>query len=133
VRETYRGAGVAAEVRAYFADLPREMAAAHLVIARSGASTVAEMAVAGRPAILVPLPIATDDHQTDNARALADAGGAIVIAQPLFTAEAVAAAIAAWLGDPAALAAAAAAARGVGHPDAGARLADLVIATGDRT
>jgi UDP-N-acetylglucosamine--N-acetylmuramyl-(pentapeptide) pyrophosphoryl-undecaprenol N-acetylglucosamine transferase len=133
VRETYRGAGVAAEVRAYFADLPREMAAAHLVIARSGASTVAELAVAGRPAILVPLPIATDDHQTDNARALADAGGAVVIAQPAFTAAAVAAAIAAWLGDPAALAAAAAAARGVGHPDAGARLADLVIATGDRT
>jgi UDP-N-acetylglucosamine--N-acetylmuramyl-(pentapeptide) pyrophosphoryl-undecaprenol N-acetylglucosamine transferase len=133
VRETYRGAGVAAEVRAYFADLPREMAAAHLVIARSGASTVAELAVAGRPAILVPLPIATDDHQTDNARALADAGGAVVIAQPAFTAEAVATAIAAWLGDPAALAVAAVAARGVGHPEAGARLADLVIATGDRT
>lgn len=131
VAETYRGAGVAARVRAYFGDLPREIAAAHLVIARAGASTVAELAVTGRPAILVPLPIATDDHQTDNARALADVGGAIVIAQPDFTPERLAAAIAGWLGDPAALAAAAAAAHGVGVPDAGSRLADLVIAVGD--
>lgn len=133
VRETYRGAGVAAEVHAYFGDLPREMALAHLVIARAGASTVAELAVAGRPAILVPLPGATDDHQTDNAQALGRAGGAVVIAQPQFTASAVAAAIAAWLGDPAALMKAAAAARSVGHPDAGARLADLVIATGSHS
>ena len=100
------------------------------MIARAGASTVAELAVAGRPAILVPLPIATDDHQTDNARALADAGGAIVIAQPDFSPERLAAAIAGWLGDPAALAAAATAAHGVGVPDAATRLADLVIATG---
>ena len=131
VAETYRGAGVAAQVRAYFADLPQQIAAAHLVIARSGASTVAELAVAGRPAILVPLPIATDDHQTDNGQALADAGGAIVIAQPDFTPASLAAAMAGWLGDPAALAAAAAAARGVGVPDAAMRLADLVIAAGD--
>lgn len=130
VTETYRNAGVAAEVRAYFPDLPREMAAAHIVIARAGASTVAELAVAGRPAILVPLPIATDDHQTANADALASAGGAVVMPQPRFTAEGLAAALTAWLGDPKALAAAAAGARSVGIPDAAARLADLVIATG---
>ena len=130
VAETYRGAGVAAEVRAYFGDLPQQIAAAHLVIARAGASTVAELAVAGRPAILVPLPIATDDHQTDNARALERAGGAVVIPQPRFTAERLALALTEWLGDPKALAHAAAGARSVGHPESAARLADLVIATG---
>jgi UDP-N-acetylglucosamine--N-acetylmuramyl-(pentapeptide) pyrophosphoryl-undecaprenol N-acetylglucosamine transferase len=130
VAETYRAAGVAAEVRAYFTDLPAQIANAQVVVARAGASTVAELAVAGRPAILVPLPIATDDHQTDNAQAMAAAGGAIVVPQPQFTAERVAQALTAWLADPKALAAAAAGARSAGHPDAAARLADLVIATG---
>ena len=130
VTETYRSAGVAAEMRAYFTDLPEQIAKAHVIVARAGASTVAELAVAGRPAILVPLPIATDDHQTDNARAMAAAGGAIIIPQPQFTAERVAAALTALLGEPKALAAAAAGARSAGHPDAAARLADLVIATG---
>jgi UDP-N-acetylglucosamine--N-acetylmuramyl-(pentapeptide) pyrophosphoryl-undecaprenol N-acetylglucosamine transferase len=130
VRETYRAAGIEATVQAYFTDLPAQIAAAHVIVARSGASTVAEMAVAGRPAILVPLPIATDDHQTDNAQGLASAGGAIVIAQPQFTAESVAAALTRWLADPKALAAAAAGARSVGHPQAASRLADLVISTG---
>ena len=132
VRATYTAAGISNEVRAYFQDLPREIAAAHIVIARAGASTVAELAVAGRPAILVPLPIATDDHQTDNAGALAAAGGAVVIPQPRFTAERLCAALTAWLADPKALAVAAAGARSVGHPDAAARLADLVIETGTR-
>ena len=130
VAETYRSAGVAAEVRAYFTDLPAQIAAAHIVIARAGASTVAELAVAGRPAILVPLPIATDDHQTDNAQGLAAAGGAVVVPQPRFTAETVAAALTTWLADPKALAVAAAGARSAGHPDAAARLADLVLSTG---
>ena len=130
VAETYRAAGVAAEVRAYFTDLPAQIASAHIVVARAGASTVAELAVAGRPAILVPLPIATDDHQTDNAQAMAVAGGAIVVPQPQFTAERVAEALTAWLSDPKALAAASAGARTAGHPDAAARLADLLIATG---
>ncbi len=130
IGETYRAAGVAARVAAYFTDLPAEIAAAHIVVARSGASTVAELCVAGRPAILVPLPIATDDHQTDNAGAMAAAGGAIVLQQPHFTAAAVAAALTAWLANPKALAEAAAGARSAGHPDAAARLADLVIATG---
>jgi len=132
VRETYRAAGIEATVQAYFTDLPAQIAAAHMVVARSGASTVAELAVAGRPAILVPLPIATDDHQTDNAQGMAAAGGAIVIAQPQFTADAVAKALTGWLADPKALAAAAAGARSVGYPDAAARLADLVISTGSQ-
>ena len=128
--EAYRAAGVTADICAYFTDLPAEIARAHIVVARAGASTVAELAVAGRPAILVPLPIATDDHQTDNANGMAAAGGAIVMPQPQFTAEKLAQALTAWLGDPKALAAAAAGARSAGHPDAAARLADLVIATG---
>ena len=132
VRDTYAAAGVGAEVRAYFTDLPEQIAAAHIIIARAGASTVAELAVAGRPALLVPLPIATDDHQTANAQALAATGGAVVLPQPQFTAEALAAALTAWLGDPTALATAAAGARSVGVPDAAARLADLVITTGQR-
>jgi UDP-N-acetylglucosamine--N-acetylmuramyl-(pentapeptide) pyrophosphoryl-undecaprenol N-acetylglucosamine transferase len=127
VAATYAAAGVAADIRPYFVDLPAEIAASHVVVARAGASTVAELAVAGRPSILVPLPIATDDHQTDNARALADTGGAVVIAQPLFTPAAVAAALEAWLADPKALAKAADAARAVGRPDAANALADLVI------
>ena len=127
VGAAYAAAGVSADVRPYFTDLPAAIAASHVVIARAGASTVAELAVAGRPAILVPLPGATDDHQTDNARALADAGGAVVIAQPDFTSATVAAALNDWLADPARLAAAAAGARSAGRPHAAAALADLVL------
>ena len=126
----YAAAGVAADLRSYFGDLPAEIARAHVVVARAGASTVAELAVAGRPAILVPLPTATDDHQTGNAEALAKTGGAIVVPQPQFTPARLAQALESWLSDPAALAAAAAGARAAGHPDAGQRLADLVISTG---
>jgi UDP-N-acetylglucosamine--N-acetylmuramyl-(pentapeptide) pyrophosphoryl-undecaprenol N-acetylglucosamine transferase len=133
IRQTYRAAGIEPNVAAYFTDLPGLIASAHVVVARSGASTVAELCVAGRPAILVPLPIATDDHQTDNAQGMAAAGGAVVVPQPQFTAERVAEALTHWLGDPKALAEAAAGARSVGHPDAAARLADLVIATGSHS
>lgn len=130
MRAAYAAAGVDPVIAAYFADLPRVMASAHVVIARSGASTVAELAVMGRPSVLVPLPIATDDHQADNAAALVQAGGALMIRQPDFTPETLAAALLPWLADRAALAAAAAAARSAGQPQAAARLADLVIATG---
>ncbi|WP_310496018.1 undecaprenyldiphospho-muramoylpentapeptide beta-N-acetylglucosaminyltransferase [Sandarakinorhabdus sp.] len=126
----YAAAGITARIAAYFPDLPGEMAGAHLVIARSGASTVAELAVMGRPAILVPLPIATDDHQYDNALALADAGGAIVLRQNQFTPSRLAQALTDWLADPKALGIAAAGARSTGFPDAAEALADLVIATG---
>ena len=81
VREAYARLGVTAEVAPFFADLPARIAASHLVIARSGASTVAELAAIGRPAILVPLPHALDQDQLANATVLAKAGGAIVMRQ----------------------------------------------------
>ena len=86
VRAAYAADGIAAELSPFFPDVAARLAAAHLVIARAGASTVAELAVAGRPSILVPLPGAIDDHQSANARALAQAGGAWVVPQPQFTA-----------------------------------------------
>jgi len=119
-------AGVAAEVAPFFADLPRKIADAHLVVARAGASTIAELACIGRPSLLVPLPSATDDHQTANARALAEAGGAWLVPENEFTAAALAARLETLLADPAPLAAMAAAARGFGRPEAGEKLADLV-------
>ncbi len=122
----YRAAGITAELAPYFADLPDRLALSHLVIARAGASTIAELTAAGRPAILVPLAIATDDHQTVNARALADAGGAWVIAEADFTPRELAKRLHALLLAPARLAEAATAARRLGRPDAAAALADLV-------
>jgi UDP-N-acetylglucosamine--N-acetylmuramyl-(pentapeptide) pyrophosphoryl-undecaprenol N-acetylglucosamine transferase len=126
----YTAAGIAPTIAAYFPDLPAEMASSHIVIARSGASTVAELAVMGRPSILVPLPIATDDHQADNAAALVAAGAAQMIRQGEFTAERLAQALTLWLTDRHSLTTAAAAARAAGHPEAAKRLANLVIATG---
>lgn len=126
----YRAAGIEPVIAAYFPDLPAEMASSHIVIARSGASTVAELAVMGRPSILVPLPIATDDHQADNAAALVAAGGAQMIRQPDFTPERLAQALTIWLADRQGLSTAASAARAAGHPEAAKRLANLVIATG---
>jgi UDP-N-acetylglucosamine--N-acetylmuramyl-(pentapeptide) pyrophosphoryl-undecaprenol N-acetylglucosamine transferase len=130
MRAAYAAAGIDAVIAAYFPDLPSLMASAHIVIARSGASTVAELAVMGRPSVLVPLPIATDDHQADNAAALVQAGGAVMIRQPAFSPETLAATLLPWLEDRTALAAAAAAARSAGQPQAAAHLANLVIATG---
>ncbi|MFL5287023.1 MAG: undecaprenyldiphospho-muramoylpentapeptide beta-N-acetylglucosaminyltransferase [Rhodopila sp.] len=122
----YAHAGIEAELSPFFPDVAARLAAAHLVIARVGASTVAELAVAARPAILVPLPGAIDDHQTANAAALAEAGAAWVMPQPSFTAEALEERLIALLNDPAALAAASAAARTQAHADSAAHLADLV-------
>jgi UDP-N-acetylglucosamine--N-acetylmuramyl-(pentapeptide) pyrophosphoryl-undecaprenol N-acetylglucosamine transferase len=128
VRAGYAATGIAAELSPFFADVAEKLAAAHLVIARAGASTVAELAVAGRPAILVPLPGAIDDHQSANARALADAGGGWLMPQPDFTAAALATRLERLFADPAALAAAATAARTQARADAADRLADLVEA-----
>jgi len=127
VRAAYARIGVAAEVEPFFGDLPRRMAASHLVLARSGASTVAELAAIGRPAILVPLPHALDQDQRANAGMLERAGGAIVMEQTRFTPDRVAAEIARLAADPAKLAAMAAAARRHGILDAADRLADLVL------
>jgi UDP-N-acetylglucosamine--N-acetylmuramyl-(pentapeptide) pyrophosphoryl-undecaprenol N-acetylglucosamine transferase len=129
VRAAYALAGIAAELAPFFDDIPDRLARAHLVVARAGASTVAELAIVGRPAILVPLPHAIDDHQTANARALANVGGAWVIPQPQFTRDALAAHLADLIGNPTRLAEAAAKAASEGHADAAARLADLTERT----
>ena len=126
VRALYTTAGIEARLRVFFHDLPSRLAAAQLVIARAGASTVSELAVTGRPAILVPYPFATDGHQSLNARALADAGGAWIMEEDEFTAEALAARLRCLLEEPARLDAAAASARRAGRPEAARRLADLV-------
>ncbi len=127
VRAVYSTAGIAAELATFFNDLPTRLAEAHLVIARAGASTVAELAVAGRPALLVPYPSAADDHQSDNARALVEAGGAWLMSQPQFTAEALAARLTGSIADPTPLSDMAAAARAFATPDAADRLADMVM------
>jgi UDP-N-acetylglucosamine--N-acetylmuramyl-(pentapeptide) pyrophosphoryl-undecaprenol N-acetylglucosamine transferase len=127
VRATYTRLGLAVECAPFFADLPARMAAAHLIISRSGASTVAELSAIGRPALLVPLPHALDQDQFANAGVLAEAGGAIRIEQRDFTPERLAADITALAGDPARLAGMARAAKSAGTIDAAERLADLVL------
>ncbi|PNG27567.1 undecaprenyldiphospho-muramoylpentapeptide beta-N-acetylglucosaminyltransferase [Methylocella silvestris] len=127
VREAYARLGVAAEVKAFFADLPLRIAAAHLVIGRAGASTVSELTVIGRPAILVPLPHALDQDQAANARQFAASGGASVVAQSAFSPQWLANALSEAQKDLAGLARRAEAARGAGIPDAADRLADLVL------
>jgi len=126
VRKSYEAAGVECELAPFFEDMPMRIAKAHLVIARAGASTVTELAVIGRPSVLVPLAIAMDDHQTGNARALADAGGAIRIAEPDFTPETLASRLHDLLTDKDLLRHMASAARGRVKLDAASALADLV-------
>jgi UDP-N-acetylglucosamine--N-acetylmuramyl-(pentapeptide) pyrophosphoryl-undecaprenol N-acetylglucosamine transferase len=128
VREAYTSLGVAAEVAPFFPDLPARMAASHLVVARSGASTVAELAAIGRPAILVPLPHALDQDQFANAGVLEAAGGAVRIVQDMFTPQRLADELAALAGAPQRLQTMAAAARSAGRLDAADRLAELVLA-----
>jgi UDP-N-acetylglucosamine--N-acetylmuramyl-(pentapeptide) pyrophosphoryl-undecaprenol N-acetylglucosamine transferase len=128
VRRAYAESGIAAELAAFFPDVAERLAAAHLVIARAGASTVAELAIAGRPAVLVPLPGAIDDHQSANARALENAGGAWMVRQNELSADTLRTGLAALLADPDTLIRAAAAARSQARADAAARLADLVEA-----
>jgi UDP-N-acetylglucosamine--N-acetylmuramyl-(pentapeptide) pyrophosphoryl-undecaprenol N-acetylglucosamine transferase len=126
-RSSYSRLGVKATVANFFSDLPAKVAAAHLVIARSGASTVAELSAIGRPAILVPLPHALDQDQLANAAALAAAGGAFLVRQSEVTAERLAGELAGLLADPARLSAMAAASRKVGRIDAAEKLADEVM------
>lgn len=126
VQAAYRRLEIKAELAPFFADLPARIAKAHLVIGRSGASTVSELAAIGRPAILVPLPGAIDQDQLANAASLAAIGGAILIRQADFTPARLAAELAALFSDPARLSAMAKAAKGEGRLDAAERLADLV-------
>jgi UDP-N-acetylglucosamine--N-acetylmuramyl-(pentapeptide) pyrophosphoryl-undecaprenol N-acetylglucosamine transferase len=130
VRARFAALGIPADLATYLPDMPERLSWAHLVIARAGASTIAELTAAGRPAILVPLPSATDDHQTYNAREMARAGGARMIAQRNFTPIELAKQMQKLALDPDALANAAARARAVGRPNAARDLADLVERTG---
>lgn len=125
---TYVEAGVRADCRAFFDDVADRLASAHIVIARAGASTVTELAVVGRPSVLVPLKIATDDHQTLNARALEEAGAADVLPETEFDGQKLAQVLERRLSSPQDLARRAAAARAAGRPDATSALADLVEA-----
>ena len=129
VAAQYAALGVANTCAAFFADLPVRMAAAHLVVSRSGASTVAELSAIGRPGILVPLPHALDQDQLANAGVLEEAGGAIRIVQADFTPDRLAADIAALAAEPARLTAMAQAAKASGTIDAAERLADVVMKT----
>ncbi len=128
VRDAYERAGIAARVEAFLFEMDREMKDADLVVARAGATTLSELAAAGRPAVLVPLPTATDDHQRKNAEAFARAGGAVVIEQRDATGSRVGAEILALLGDPARLDAMGRASRALARPDAARRIADRVQA-----
>lgn len=127
VRQSYADSGIAAETARFFDDIPQRLAKAHLVIARAGASTVAELAAAGRPALLVPYPFAADDHQTANAAAVARAGGGWTMAQESFTVPRLAQFLTETLDAPDRLARAAAASHAQGKTEAARRLADLVF------
>lgn len=127
VREAYASAGIEAEVTPFIGDMAERLTAAHLVIARSGASSVADVAAVGRPAIYVPLAIAIRDEQTANARPFVEAGAAMLMREADFTPEALSAKVAAILGDPETAAAMAAAAGALGRPDAAERLMAEVI------
>lgn len=125
-RSTFSGMGVPADVQPFFTDMGQRLAAAHMVLCRAGASTVAELAALGRPAILVPYPYALDHDQAENARALADAGGAWLMPESELTVSTLASRLGALMDAPDELAAAAEAAKGQGRLDAAERLADLV-------
>ena len=130
VRRKYAAHGIPADLATYLPDLPARLAWSHLVIARAGASTIAELTAAGRPAILVPLPSATDNHQVSNAREMAKAGGARMILQSKFTPVELAKQMQKLGLDPKSLHNAAERAKAVGRPDAARDLADLVERTG---
>lgn len=130
VRQRYRSHDIPAELGTYFEDMAARLADAHLFIGRAGASTIAELTAVGRPAILIPLPIATDDHQAANTREIAKKGGARMIRQEKFTGKELAKQIQALAQNPQSLATAAHAAWNCGRPDAVKDLADLVESFG---
>ena len=130
VRARYAGHEIPAELGTYFEDMASRLADSHLFIGRAGASTVAELTAVGRPAILVPLPIATDDHQAANTREICALGGARMIRQDRFTAVELAKQIQAIAMNPETLATAAHAAWNCGYPGAVSNLADLVESFG---
>jgi UDP-N-acetylglucosamine--N-acetylmuramyl-(pentapeptide) pyrophosphoryl-undecaprenol N-acetylglucosamine transferase len=125
VRAAYREAGVRATVESFFTDMQDRLAASHMIIARSGASTVTELAIAGRPSILIPLAIATNDHQTANAEGMVTGAAADVVPEPKFTAEMLAPLLTERLSNAGVLKARAKAAWQLGKPNAARDLADL--------
>ncbi|HKY33190.1 MAG TPA: undecaprenyldiphospho-muramoylpentapeptide beta-N-acetylglucosaminyltransferase [Candidatus Polarisedimenticolia bacterium] len=130
MRSAYRAAGFTeqeAEARPFISGMSQAFEDADLIVSRSGATTVAELTAAGRPAILVPFAGAAHDHQTFNARKLEQAGAAVVIAESEMSGQRLGAAIVELLGDPARLARMGAASRAAGRPDAAARIADLCL------
>jgi UDP-N-acetylglucosamine--N-acetylmuramyl-(pentapeptide) pyrophosphoryl-undecaprenol N-acetylglucosamine transferase len=129
VKEAYRAAGREAEVVAFLDDMERRFAAADLVLSRSGATTCAELTVAGKAAILVPFALAADDHQRTNARALEKAGAAVMLEEKDLSGPSLAAAVRALADEPDRIAAMEDAARRIGRPDAAARVADLLLGT----
>ncbi|RFB79927.1 undecaprenyldiphospho-muramoylpentapeptide beta-N-acetylglucosaminyltransferase [Methylovirgula sp. 4M-Z18] len=133
VKDAYAQLGVNATIEPFFKDLPARMAASHLVIGRSGASTVSELAVIGRPSILVPLPGALDQDQAANAQLLADIQAATLVRQSDFSAAWLAEVLQAKLDNLAQLRYGADAAKRFGIPDAAERLADLVLKVANRT
>jgi len=126
VKTAYRGAGIEAEVAAFFSDLPERMATSHLVVARSGASTLSELTVIGCPAVLVPLPGSLDNDQRENARSLEVHGGAWVVEQSELKPDRVVKLLDKFMNEPDLLVAAAHAAHKIGKPDATMLLADAV-------
>jgi UDP-N-acetylglucosamine--N-acetylmuramyl-(pentapeptide) pyrophosphoryl-undecaprenol N-acetylglucosamine transferase len=127
VAAQYQALGLAVDLQPFFRDIPARLATTHLLVSRAGASTVAELTAAGRPAVMVPLPNSIDDHQAANAAALAEAGGGWIAPQKDFDAARLAGLLTDLITHPAKLAAAADVARCLGHRDAAQALADLVI------
>ena len=127
VRRSYGRLGVEADLGVFFDDVPERMAAAHLLVTRAGASTVAEGMAIGRPAILVPYPHAIDDHQSINAHSVDEAGAGWVMPEESFTPQALSARLNSLFDLPAILEKAAACARAAGRADAAGRLADVVL------
>ena len=119
----YRDAGVTAEVHEFIADMATQYAQADVVIGRAGATTVAELAIVGKPTIFIPFPFAADNHQEHNAREMADAGAALMFRQAELTPSALAAAVAGLLADAAVRDAMAAKMRAFARPGAGAEIA----------
>ena len=130
VQARYAALGMKVELASFFGDVAARLAATHLMICRAGASTVAELMIAGRPGLLVPLPIATDNHQYYNAQAIEDASAGWVVTQDAFTPTALAAKLETLLRAPQRLAECAIAMHRLGLPRAAEKLADLVIDDG---
>jgi UDP-N-acetylglucosamine--N-acetylmuramyl-(pentapeptide) pyrophosphoryl-undecaprenol N-acetylglucosamine transferase len=132
VRDAYAAAGCAVDVVPFLHDMPAHMSTADVVVSRAGASTLAELTILGKPMVLVPLPTAADDHQRQNAAALARAGAAEVIDERELSGERLAAALLALAGDPARRRRMGAASQAMGRPDAAARVADRIAALADQ-